>query len=113
MLQESFGSADDDMRRRALREHQVDAQRLIEATGAALAADGDLLSSEERTTIEQLISALSAQAQGDDHIAIKNAIEALAQATDDFAARRMDRSIRAALAGRRIDELAGVGRHAE
>jgi len=113
MLQESFGSADDDMRRRALREQQVDAQRLIDATKVALASDGDLLDWHERRTIEELISALSATARGDDHIAIKSSIDALAQATDDFAARRMDRSIRAALAGRRIDDLASVGRHAE
>jgi molecular chaperone HscA len=113
MLQESFGSADDDMRRRALREQQVDAERLIEATKAALASDGDLLESDERTTIEELLSALSDSARGDDHSAIKSSIDALAQATDDFAARRMDRSIRAALAGRRVDELASVGRRAE
>ena len=62
MLQESFGSADDDMRRRALREQQVDAQRLIEATKTALASDGDLLDSDERKTIEELLSALSDQA---------------------------------------------------
>ncbi|HKO66362.1 MAG TPA: Fe-S protein assembly chaperone HscA [Burkholderiaceae bacterium] len=113
MLQESFGSADDDMRRRSLREQQVDAQRLLEATSAALAADSDLLSPEERKTIEQLISELSEQARGNDQFGIKGAIEALSQATDDFAARRMDRSIRAALAGRRIDELAGLGRQAK
>ena len=63
MLQESFGSADDDMRRRALREQQVDAQRLIEATKAALASDGDLLDSDERTTIEELLVALSDRAR--------------------------------------------------
>ena len=51
--------------------------------------------------------------RGDDPTAIKSSIDALAQATDDFAARRMDRSIRAALAGRRIDDLASVGRRAE
>ena len=113
VLQESFGSADDDMRRRALREQQVDAQRLIEATKAALASDGDLLDSDERTTIEELLVALSDRARGDDPTAIKSSIDALAQATDDFAARRMDRSIRAALAGRRIDDLASVGRRAE
>jgi molecular chaperone HscA len=113
MLQESFGSADDDMRRRALREQQVDAQRLVEATKTALASDGDLLDSDERTTIEELLSALSDRTHGDDHTAIKSSIDALARATDDFAARRMDRSIRAALAGRRIDDLAGVGRGAE
>ncbi len=57
-----------------------------------------------------MIAALSEQARGDDHAAIKSSIEALGHATDEFAARRMDRSIRAALAGRRIDELASVGR---
>jgi molecular chaperone HscA len=113
MLQESFGSADDDMRRRALRELQVDAQRLIEATKTALASDGDLLDSDERTTIEQLLSALSDRARGDDPTAMKGSIDALAQATDDFAARRMDRSIRAALSGRRVDDLARVGHGAE
>jgi molecular chaperone HscA len=110
MLQESFGSVDDDMRSRALREQQVDAQRLVEATQVALTSDGDLLSSDERANIERLVGALSEQARGNDHAAIKSAIEALGHATDEFAARRMDRSIRAALAGRRIDELASVGR---
>ncbi|MGZ9058567.1 MAG: Hsp70 family protein, partial [Burkholderiaceae bacterium] len=113
MLQESFGSADDDMRRRAVREQQVDAQRLIDAINVALKSDGDLLAPEERATIEKLLYALSESARGDDHAAIKLSIDALARATDEFAARRMDRSIRAALAGRRIDELASVGRRAE
>jgi len=113
MLQESFGSVDGDMRKRALREQQVDAQRLIEATKAALASDADLLASDERAEVDALIAALNDRAQGDDPGAIKASIEALAKATDDFAARRMDRSIRAALAGRRIDDLASVGRAAK
>ncbi len=113
MLQDSFGSADDDMRRRALREKQVDAQRLIEATSAALASDGDLLSSEERSQVDALIAALSNRVKSDDVGAIRSSTELLARATDEFAARRMDRSIRAALAGRRIDDLASVGRGAE
>ncbi|MBC8119848.1 MAG: Fe-S protein assembly chaperone HscA [Burkholderiaceae bacterium] len=112
MLQDSIGAVDDDIRARALREQQVDARRLIEATRAALAADSDLLAHDERTAVDQLIDALSDRAQGDDAAAINSSIDALAKATDDFAARRMDRSIRTALAGRRIDDLARVGRGA-
>ena len=106
MLQESFGSADEDMRARALREQQVEAQRLLEATVAALAADGDLLSLDERNAIERLVADTAAHLQGSDIAAIRAATEALVAGTDDFAARRMDRSIRGALAGRAIEELA-------
>ena len=106
MLQDSFGSADDDMRARAIREQQVEAQRLLEATLAALAADGDLLEPEERNTIERLVAEVSRHLQDADTVAIRQATEALVAGTDDFAARRMDRSIRAALAGRTIEELA-------
>ncbi|MDQ3187779.1 MAG: Fe-S protein assembly chaperone HscA [Pseudomonadota bacterium] len=110
MLQESFGSIDDDMRKRAWREQQVDAQRLIEATTVALVSDGDLLLTEERAAVESLLAELGARMTSEDASAIKSSFDALARATDDFAARRMDRSIRAALSGRRIDDLAGVGR---
>jgi molecular chaperone HscA len=106
MLSESIGSAQADMQVRALREQQVEAQRLLEATAAALAADGDLLGAEERADIGRQIEVLAAVASGTDSSAIKAAIDELAHRTDDFAARRMDRSIRAALAGRRVDELA-------
>ncbi len=112
MLRDSFGSADDDIRRRALRERQVDAQRLIEATGTALVSDADLLSTDERLQVDALVAALRDTVKSDDIGAIERLTEALARATDEFAARRMDRSIRTALAGRRIDELADVGRRA-
>ena len=106
MLQDSFGSADDDMRARALREQQVEAQRLLEATLAALAADGDLLEPDERNTIERLVAEVSRHLQDANAAAIRQATDALIAGTDDFAARRMDRSIRSALAGRTIEELA-------
>ncbi len=106
MLRESFGSADDDMRARALREQQVEAQRLLEATLAALASDGDLLNADERNAIERLLADLSRHLHDNDAAVIRAATEALIAGTDDFAARRMDRSIRAALAGRTIEELA-------
>jgi molecular chaperone HscA len=109
MLQESFGAADADMHARELREQQVEAQRLTEATQVALAADGDLLSDIERAEVDRLLTAMQAAAQGSDPAAIKRAIDALAQGTDNFAARRMDRSIRTALSGRRVDDVANVG----
>ncbi len=108
MLQESFGAADSDMHARELREQLVEAQRLEEATKAALAADGDLLSDDERVDVDRLLAALGVAVLGNDPATIKRAIEALAHGTDEFAARRMDRSIRAALSGRRVDEVAGA-----
>jgi molecular chaperone HscA len=105
MLQESFTSADVDMKLRALREEQVEAERIVLATQAALDADSELLSEEERAEIRQLLKDVRATAQGDDHAAIKSAVEALAGGTEDFAARHMDRSVRLALAGKRLDEV--------
>jgi molecular chaperone HscA len=105
MLQESIGAVDADLHARALREQQVEAQRLAEATQVALRADGDLLNEEERAEIEKLLAAMQAEAQSNDADAIKRAIDALVQGTDEFASRRMDRSIRAALAGRRVEEV--------
>ena len=105
MLQEGFQSAEDDMRRRALAEERVEAERLLEALSQALAADGDLLSTEERAAIDTEIAALRTTMQSEDHRAIKDAVDALSHGTDEFAARRMDRGIRKALAGKRIEEL--------
>ena len=106
MLQESFSSADVDMQQRALREEQVEAERILLATQSALDADAALLSDEERASIAALLESLRTTAQGSDHQAIKEAVEALARGTEEFAARRMDRSVRSALAGRKLDEIA-------
>jgi molecular chaperone HscA len=106
MLQDSFSSAEDDMKRRALREEQVEAERILIATQSALDQDPDLLSADERAALNVLIAKVRELAQGSDHQAINAAVTALAKGTEDFAARRMDRSVRAALAGKKIDELA-------
>ena len=106
MLQDSFKSADGDMKLRALREEQVEAERILLATQSALDADGSLLSDVERTEVAALIEAVRQQAHGEDHAAIKTVVEALAQGTEEFASRRMDRSVRSALAGKKMDELA-------
>ncbi len=105
MLQDSFREAEHDMKSRALAEERVEAERLLEATRAALRADGDLLSDDERAEIDALMTRVGETARGDDHLAIKAAIETLSRGTDEFAARRMDRSIKQALAGRNVQDL--------
>ena len=93
------------MRARALRESRVEAERLVLGTRSALTADGDLLGAAERADIESRIDAVQRSAAGDDHRAIDAAVEGLAQGTEGFAAERMNRGIRDALAGRRIADL--------
>ncbi|HKT90873.1 MAG TPA: Fe-S protein assembly chaperone HscA [Paraburkholderia sp.] len=105
MLEDSFKTAEVDMRARALREAQVEAQRIIEATNAALGADGELLDEAERAQVDVLIAALAQVAQGDDAGAIEAATKALSEGTDEFAARRMDKGIKRALAGKKLDEI--------
>jgi molecular chaperone HscA len=106
MLKEGFATAESDMRDRALREARVDAQRLVLATRSALAADGDLLDVGERALIDADIAALEAAHQNSTEPAvIEAATQVLADATEAFAARRMNRGIRQALSGRRLDEL--------
>jgi molecular chaperone HscA len=105
MLREGFEHAQEDMSARALAEQRVEAQRLGEATRAALAADGDLLDPAERAAIDAVLVDLANAAAGEDTSAIKKAIDALGRGTDEFAARRMNRSIQRALAGRSVESL--------
>ena len=105
MLTESFSTADGDMRLRSLRESGVEAERMLLATRAALAADGDLLATDESASIESLLLALEASREGDDHHVIDAAVEALAKGTEAFAAERMNRGIRRALSGRRVEDV--------
>ena len=105
MLGESFGHAEDDMAARALREAQVDADRLIAAVASALSADGDLLSADERASIDGAVASLGEARGGADRDRIDAALKALSTATENFAAERMNRGIRRALAGRRIEDI--------
>ena len=105
MLQESFREAEQDRKTRALAEERVEAERLMEATQRALEVDGDLLAPEERAEVEALIAKVGEIARGEDHHAIKAAVEALSHGTDEFAARRMNRSIKSALAGKKVQEI--------
>ena len=105
MLSESFSTAEQDMVERSLRESRVEAERMFLATRSALAADGDLLTSAQHAEIEAHLAAMQATREGNDHHAIDAAVEALAKGTEAFAAERMNRSIRNALAGKRIDQV--------
>jgi molecular chaperone HscA len=105
MLRAGFEHANTDMKLRALREHSVEAERLIEATRQALGDDAHLLDADERTRIEAAISVLTGLLSGTDADAVKSAVDALSAVTGEFAARRMDQAIRKALTGNRVDNL--------
>ena len=105
ILGESFGHAEQDMAARALREAQVDADRLLAAIASARRVDGDLLSATERESIDLASERLRQARAGIDRVAIDSALKALSEATEAFAAERMNRGIRRALAGRRIEEI--------
>ncbi|MGS2724602.1 Fe-S protein assembly chaperone HscA [Porticoccus sp. GXU_MW_L64] len=106
MLQDSFEHARDDMQARALREQQVEAQRMVEDLNAALELDGAaLLSPDEYHCLQVAVAELADFACGNDHRAIARHIEAVAKASEEFAARRMDSSIRKALAGHHLEDF--------
>lgn len=106
MLQESFEFAEADKQQRALREFVVDAERLIDAVQVALTADGEaLLAPTEQVEIEQAISKLQQAISQADAGMIQAATQHLSKATDEFAARRLDRTVKAALTGRQLTEL--------
>ena len=106
MLEDSFHKAGEDKAARALREQLVDAQRLLEAVEGALAVDGErLLEAEERLAIESQMQALRKLLDSQDGVAIERQIKRLSQITDAFAARRLDSTVKAALAGRRLNDI--------
>ena len=105
MLQDSFSTAQQDMQSRALAEAQVDADRMLMATHAALKADADLLVPVKREQIDGLIASLSVVRSDGNTAAIEKAIKALADGTEGFAAERMNRGIQKALSGRNIEAV--------
>jgi molecular chaperone HscA len=106
MLQDSYAHAQDDMTARNLAEAKVDGRRLIDASQAALRENGAaLLDAAERARVEQLVADLQLALDGDDLAAVKRATEALNQGTVEFAARRMNLSVKQALTGQRLDAL--------
>jgi molecular chaperone HscA len=106
MLQESFSTAEQDIKARALAEARVDADRMLIATQGAIAADGELLSAAERGEIGELMNRLRAlAAASEDAAAIEEATKSLARGTEAFAAERMNHSIQKALSGKNVETL--------
>lgn len=107
MLQDSFSHARDDMQARALREQQVEADRMIEDLLAAIYKDGDaLLDDEERRCLKVAIEELRELRESTtEHRPLARQIESVAKASEEFAARRMDASIKSALAGQTLDDI--------
>ena len=105
MLQDSFTTAEADMKARALVEARVDCDRMLLASASALAADGDLLSDEERAAIDSLMATTRAALTLQDPALIEAATQTLAKGTEAFAALRMNRGIQQALAGRNIETV--------
>jgi molecular chaperone HscA len=105
MLKDGFSNAAVDVQRRALREAQVEAQRLLEAIDAALQEDAHLLEAGERQRVDAAIEKLKSVIDGGDKAAIDAAVHQLSHTTEEFAARRMDQSVKRALAGKKLEEL--------
>jgi molecular chaperone HscA len=105
MLKDSFSTAQQDMKSRALIEARVDADRMILATQSALAIDENLLTIEEAGEIHASIAALMIAKEIDDAAVVEDATTALAKATEAFAAMRMNSGIAKALAGKNIESI--------
>ncbi|MBK1683080.1 Fe-S protein assembly chaperone HscA [Rhodoferax fermentans] len=107
MLQDAISASQEDMQLRSLREAQVDARRLLDATEAALHADAALLSAAEIQTIQLAMYRVAEMLETEaPQVDLRRATTALSSATDEFAARRMNASISQALAGQTMDSLA-------
>ncbi len=106
MLRDSMAYAQDDKQARSLREQQVEADRVIEALEAALAADGErLLNTDERNQVEAALNGLRALARSDDGTAIKAGIEELEKECGFYVERRMNQSIQAAMSGHNVKDF--------
>lgn len=105
MLQEGFNTAQEDMKARALVEARVDADRMLLATQSALDADGDVLTAAERDAILVLMDVVRQALPSDDAAHIETVTQSLAKGTEAFAAERMNRGIREALAGKNVQSI--------
>jgi len=114
MLQASMEHASDDMRQRLLQEQRVDAERVLEAIGSALAADGDEhLDAAERATIDAAIEQVRTVNAGNDVDAIKQAVETVEKTSAGFVERRMNASVKKLMTGQHVDRVAAQIKESE
>uniref|UniRef100_UPI0036DC1088 Fe-S protein assembly chaperone HscA n=1 Tax=Photorhabdus sp. RM322S TaxID=3342825 RepID=UPI0036DC1088 len=105
MIKDSMANAQEDITARKLAEQKVEAARVLESVTSALEKDADLLNEQEHAAIDTAVETLIKSVQGSDPEVIENAIKQLDKQTQEFAARRMDSSVRRALAGHSVDEI--------
>ncbi|NHB93327.1 Fe-S protein assembly chaperone HscA [Photorhabdus cinerea] len=105
MIKDSMANVQEDINARKLAEQKVEAARVLESVTSALEKDADLLNEQEQAAIDAAVEILIKSVQGSDPQIIENAIKQLDKQTQEFAARRMDTSIRRALAGHSVDEI--------
>ena len=105
MIKDSMTNAQDDLNARRLAEQKVEAARVLESLTAALEQDSHLLTPIEKSEIDNAVDELIKAVDGNDSIAIENAIKQLDKQSQEFAARRMNSSIRQALSGHSVDEI--------
>jgi molecular chaperone HscA len=113
MLLDSYEHAEDDLKKRLITEARVEAERILGALAGALAADGALLTADERDAIDRAAEALRAALAGSDHRKIRALTETLDHASKPFAEKRMNRGIERALGGRDVGEIEKKVEHAE
>ncbi|EPL9571754.1 Fe-S protein assembly chaperone HscA [Providencia rettgeri] len=105
MIKDSMTNAQDDLTARRLAEQKVEAARVLESLTSALEQDANLLTPTEESEIDNAVNELIKAVEGTDPAVIENAIKQLDKQSQDFAARRMDASIRQALSGHSVDEI--------
>ncbi|NHB95457.1 Fe-S protein assembly chaperone HscA [Photorhabdus stackebrandtii] len=105
MIKDSMANAQEDITARKLAEQKVEAARVLESVTSALEKDADLLNEQEHAAIDTAVETLIKSVQGSEPEVIENAIKQLDKQTQEFAARRMDSSVRRALAGHSVDEI--------
>lgn len=107
MLQESFVYAKEDKEARSLREQKVEAERLLETLSAALEIDGNVLLTEnERDQLDIKITQVRDAYNGANVDQLTSAINSLNKEAEIFASRRMDATIKKALSGHTVDDIA-------
>ena len=105
MLLDSFENAEEDLQRRNLQVERIEAERILSATRSAMQTDAELLDDDTRAATDEAMAHLEEVARGDDHLAIRAAVEALDRASKPFAQRRMNRAVGAAIRGRAVDDV--------
>ncbi|BBG59401.1 MULTISPECIES: Fe-S protein assembly chaperone HscA [Providencia] len=105
MIKDSMANAQDDLNARRLAEQKVEAARVLESLTSALEQDAHLLTPKEESEIDNAVNELIQAVEGTDPTVIENAIKQLDKKSQEFAARRMDASIRQALSGHSVDEI--------